>query len=150
MKNLIFAALIAISASNALADDETPIIRNSLDETACDESGQCVVFEVTIHMKAVASVPVVNVANNNVITINNTANLYGTTVRRVADTCTKQVRVPKEVFKAIISIMKSLSGANGQQPAFTPAQQTMLLFYTTLMQQTLQFECTIGDLTGGN
>ncbi|NBW83102.1 hypothetical protein EBR21_15240, partial [bacterium] len=61
--------------------------------------------------------------------------------------CTKQVKVPYPVYESIAAIMATLDGSNGEPPpAFTPAQQTMLLFYTTLMQQTLSFTCAASDL----
>jgi hypothetical protein len=88
------------------------------------------------------------IVNSPIIYLDDT-NSYTTTVVRKGDVCTKQVKVPWSVYQSIASIMASLDGANGEPPpAFTPAQQTMLLFYTTLMQQTLSFTCASNDIAG--
>lgn len=118
-----------------------------LNAESCNEDGQCVVFEVDIKLSYSTAAPIVK-QTNDVIVINNIANPYGSMVRRHADSCVKQVHVPKEVFLAIIAVMSSISGNGQQPPALTPAQQTILLFYTTLMQQTLQFQCDAKDLGG--
>jgi hypothetical protein len=109
----------------------------------CYSDGQCVVFEVSIQMDSAVDRPVI--VNSPVIYLDDT-NSYQTTVVRKGDVCTKQVKVPYSVYQSIASIMSSLDGSQGEPPpAFTPAQQTMLLFYTTLMQQTLSFTCTPSD-----
>lgn len=110
----------------------------------CYEDGQCVIFEVTIQMDSAVDRPIV--VNSPVIYLDDTAS-YQTTVMRRGDVCTKQVKVPWSVYQSISAIMSSLDGSQGEPPpAFTPAQQTMLLFYTTLMQQTLSFNCAASDL----
>ena len=110
----------------------------------CNPDGQCVIFEVNIQMDSAVDRPVV--VNSPIIYLDDT-NSYTTTVVRKGNVCTKQVKVPWSVYQSIASIMSSLDGANGEPPpAFTPAQQTMLLFYTTLMQQTLSFTCAPGDV----
>ena len=111
----------------------------------CYSDGQCVIFEVSIQMDSAVDRPVV--VNSPVIYLDDT-NSYQTTVMRKGDVCTKQVKVPYSVYQSISSIMSSLDGSQGEPPpAFTPAQQTMLLFYTTLMQQTLSFTCTPSDFS---
>jgi hypothetical protein len=112
----------------------------------CSPEGQCVIFEVNIQMDSAVDRPVI--VNSPIIYLDDT-NSYTTTVVRKGDVCTKQVKVPWSVYQSIASIMSSLDGTNGEPPpAFTPAQQTMLLFYTTLMQQTLSFTCASSDIGG--
>lgn len=109
----------------------------------CNPDGQCVIFEVNIQLDSAVDRPVV--VNSPVIYLDD-SNSYQTTVMRTGDVCTKQVKVPWAVYQSIASIMSTLDGSNGEPPpAFTPAQQTMLLFYTTLMQQTLSFNCSPSD-----
>jgi hypothetical protein len=112
----------------------------------CNPDGQCVIFEVSIQMDSAVDRPVV--INSPVIYLDD-SNSYQTTVMRKGDVCTKQVKVPWSVYQSISSIMSTLDGSQGEPPpAFTPAQQTMLLFYTTLMQQTLSFNCSASDYNG--
>lgn len=60
--------------------------------------------------------------------------------------CTKTAQVPGPVFHAVTAVMNSVENGiqknGGSMPALTPLQQTMLLFYTTIMQQTLNFDCS--------
>ena len=121
-------------------------IENPQDDSACAEDNQCVIFEVSIKMATTVTAPKQKVSSGVVNLPGNFAGSYGSTVTRSGNQCTKQVRVPREIFLSVINMMKSLSSEGGQPPAFTPAQQTMILFYTTLMQQTLQFQCTQQDL----
>jgi hypothetical protein len=110
----------------------------------CGPDGQCVIFEVNIQMDSSADRPLL--INSPIIYLDD-SNSYTTTVIRRGDVCTKQVKVPYSVYQSIASIMSTLDGSGGEPPpAFTPAQQTMLLFYTTLMQQTLSFTCSPTDL----
>jgi len=143
---LLGSGLLA-NATGAFAQDENKPdrkIAQPLDESACDQlTGQCVAFEVVITTKTVASLPIVRRSTFPVpFGVNNWG---GTIVRHHGDKCSKQVHLPKDVYLPIVAVLRSLAPQDGEQPpAFTPAQQTMLLFYTTLMQQTLQFNC------GGN
>ncbi|MEY4064174.1 MAG: hypothetical protein RIR26_382 [Pseudomonadota bacterium] len=141
LKSLALASCVFL-AGNAFADFRQP--ENGGGN--CSPDGQCVIFEVNIQMDSAVDRPVI--VNSPIIYLDDT-NSYTTTVVRKGDVCTKQVKVPWSVYQSIASIMASLDGANGEPPpAFTPAQQTMLLFYTTLMQQTLSFTCTPGDVGG--
>lgn len=111
----------------------------------CGPDGQCVIFEVNIQMDSSADRPLV--IHSPIIYLDE-SNSYTTSVIRKGDVCTKQVKVPYPVYQSIAAIMSTLDGSNGEPPpAFTPAQQTMLLFYTTLMQQTLSFTCSPSDLS---
>lgn len=141
MKKLISIALALVSSSGAYADFKTFEGGGTVN---CGADGQCVIFEVNIQMDSTADRPLL--INSPIIYLDET-NSYTTTVLRKGDVCTKQVKVPYPVYKSIAAIMSTLDGSNGEPPpAFTPAQQTMLLFYTTLMQQTLSFTCSATDL----
>ena len=59
-------------------------------------------------------------------------------------TCRKEVRVPRVVFEAVTQMFRSVLNRGDQNalPAsLTPAEQTMLLYYNTIMQQTMNFQC---------
>jgi hypothetical protein len=59
--------------------------------------------------------------------------------------CTKNVDVDKSVYTAVTTYMKELinstPGEPSTYPQFTPAEQTMLLFYTTVMDLTKGSTC---------
>lgn len=58
--------------------------------------------------------------------------------------CRKEVRVPREVHRAVTKMFEfidSKGGAQGVPPSLTPAEQTILLYYNTIMQQTINFQC---------
>jgi len=132
---LISAGLSALASANLNKPEK--------GGSNCNPDGQCVIFEVNIQLDSAVDRPVV--VNSPVIYLDD-SNSYQTTVMRTGDVCTKQVKVPWAVYQSIASIMSTLDGSNGEPPpAFTPAQQTMLLFYTTLMQQTLSFNCSPSD-----
>lgn len=65
--------------------------------------------------------------------------------RQVAQhVCRKEVRVPRVVYEAVTQMFNSVvrRGDQGALPAsLTPAEQTMLLYYNTIMQQTMNFQC---------
>lgn len=59
--------------------------------------------------------------------------------------CRKEVRVPRVVFEAVTQMFNAVvqRGEQGALPAsLTPAEQTMLLYYNTIMQQTMNFQCS--------
>jgi hypothetical protein len=59
--------------------------------------------------------------------------------------CRKVVRVPKAVHDVVNRMFSSLNDRGGPSAlpaALTPAEQTMLLYYNTIMQQTLNFQCS--------
>ena len=75
---------------------------------------------------------------------------YGMYVASESIKCRKSAIVPRPVFNAIVGMLETIGklNASGSPPtAYTPAQQTMLLFYTTIMQQTQNFECNIRGQT---
>lgn len=84
---------------------------------------------------------------------------YGLFIASDSVECSKTAIVPNTVFKAITAVLASVKDSidqgGGAPPAFTPMQQTMLLFYTTIMQQTLNFDCSfsggaLGRSAGGS
>jgi hypothetical protein len=140
MKKIFGVCLSTVLAGSAFAAD----LRLEDGDVNCGPDGQCVIFEVNIHIDSSADRPLV--VNSPVIFLDDSMS-YQTTVIRKGDVCTKQVKVPAPVYQSIAAILSTLNGSNGEPPpAFTPAQQTMLLFYTTLMQQTLSFTCSPADL----
>jgi hypothetical protein len=103
--------------------------------------GQCTVFQVVVRLPAHTASSKED--SLGVIYIGGSANEYSSTVEVSGDACSKEVRVPQPVYETIVDIMKSMSGDRGEPPpVLTPAQQTILLFYSTLMQQTLSFTCS--------
>lgn len=59
-------------------------------------------------------------------------------------TCRKEVRVPRAVHRAVTKMFEVIDdkgGAQGFPPTLSPAEQTMLLYYNTIMQQTVNFQC---------
>ncbi|MBI2522627.1 MAG: hypothetical protein HYV97_19560 [Bdellovibrio sp.] len=60
---------------------------------------------------------------------------YGVGVEWEYTHCTKTMNVDESVYRAITTYMKALVNPDGTtNPAFTPAEQTIILFYTTVMQ----------------
>jgi hypothetical protein len=59
--------------------------------------------------------------------------------------CTKNVNVDKSVYDSVTTYMRELlnstAGEPSTYPQFTPAEQTMLLFYTTVMDLTKGSTC---------
>lgn len=58
--------------------------------------------------------------------------------------CRKEVRVPKAVHRAVVKMFESVAtrgGADALPAQLTSAEQTMLLYYNTIMQQTMNFSC---------
>jgi hypothetical protein len=61
-----------------------------------------------------------------------------------AKVCRKNVRVPRSVYDAVTRMFDSIVRRGGVQslPAsLTPSEQTVLLYYNTIMQQTMNFQC---------
>lgn len=100
------------------------------------KNGICEIFRVTdSYSKDV-------IRSENVAGSNGGVIIVDTEPKVATVSCWKAARVPKPVYDSIIAMMKSLRGSNGRVPTtFTPAQQTMLLFYNTIMQQTLNYSC---------
>jgi hypothetical protein len=129
--------------SLAYTDTYTPT-----DESACDEDGLCIIFSVSVKLDAPVQ-RTMNSQRTERLTIHNETRYYRSDISSSGNRCQKHVRVPKPVFMSIVNLLASLNSLE-QRPAFTPSQQTMLLFYTTIMQQTLQFTCSGKDLQNSN
>lgn len=60
-------------------------------------------------------------------------------------TCRKEVRVPEEVHRAVLKMFDHISSRGGSgalPPQLTSSEQTMLLFYNTILQQTMNSQCS--------
>lgn len=61
---------------------------------------------------------------------------YGLTVRYTRGRCTQTVNVPRSVYYAINRYMYGLMTEDaGTRRGFTPADEAMIMFYTTIMKQ---------------
>lgn len=112
--------------------------------------GKCVIFKVTEtkqrqlldHEKEAGLISVPNDRNLVLST--------GRAVDIVKITCSKSVILPQPIYNSVVRIMKSLSkvevDSQGLPKEYTPAQQAMLAFYTTIMKQTLEFKCDYPEL----
>lgn len=140
---IIAAAVLFAQSSFAYTETYSP-----MDESACGEDGLCIIFSVAVKMDG----PVqrsMNSQRTERITIHNETRYYRSDISSHGNKCQKHVRVPKPIFLSIVNLLASLNSQE-QRPAFTPSQQTVLLFYTTVMQQTLQFTCSVKDLQNGD
>lgn len=70
---------------------------------------------------------------------------YGIQITWEKTRCTKNVNVDKSVYDAVTTYMRQLinskPGEDPTYPQFTPAEQTMILFYTTVMDLTKGTTC---------
>src|SRR5450759_1963984 len=83
----------------------------------------------------------VNNYYGNSTTPQNTGTLgYGLQITWDKTHCTKDVNVDKSVYDSVTTYMRQLinskPGEEPTYPQFTPAEQTMILFYTTVMELT--------------
>jgi hypothetical protein len=127
--------LFTLSAgSQGLCDSTMPSVAQ-----VC-RAAQCTVFQVAVKLRAPQTPKIED--SMGTIVIGGASNSYSSRVEILGDTCTKEVRVPQPVYETIVQIMESMQGSNGEPPpALNPTQQTVLLFYSTLMQQTVGFTC---------
>lgn len=140
MKNLLKLSLLSfvISAFSSTGFSLT-------DEEINCKQGQCVIFQVTISLDSQIESPVI-LKETEVIYIGGEKNEYDTVTTKAGNDCNKKVVVPIKVYRSITQILDSLDGHGEPMPTLTPAQQTILLFYTTLMEQTLSFTCKATDV----
>ena len=70
-------------------------------------------------------------------TYNNTPQPYfGVTLRYVSQHCVQSVRVPTSLYVSMNTYLYNLINEDGStKRTFDPAEQTMVLFYTTIMKQ---------------
>ncbi|NBO38357.1 hypothetical protein EBU99_07215 [bacterium] len=65
-------------------------------------------------------------------------------VAQSARVCKKEVRVPRSVYFAVNAMMESMltrGAGNGLPTTLTSSEQSILLYYNTIMQQTMNFSC---------
>ncbi len=61
---------------------------------------------------------------------------YGITLRYTSGRCTQTVNVPRSVYYAVNRYMYGLMTETGEtRRGFTPADEAMIMFYTTIMKQ---------------
>lgn len=118
---------------------------------ACDHTG-CVIFEVSVQVKSSAQRPSSYLQRETLPITENQSTMVETQYRLHNDTCSKSVKVPYPIYQSITSILGQLAGENGQEvpPILTPAQQAIMVFYATLMQQTLNFQCAPQEFLSNN
>jgi hypothetical protein len=143
-RGLWFGALLgSIAASSALATGNRTVT-NGFDESQC-KNGACTILRVEIELDTQQNRPIYNRQYQSIIT-GNTTFYYDNLVYTAEDRCTKEVIVPVEVFRAIASVFRTIGGNGNPPPVLNPTQQTLILFYTTLLQQTQGFTCSPNDL----
>ena len=136
----LFIAACTLFYGHVVANDFLP------EDEACGDDGLCIIFSVMVELDSIAPTPI---ENNQIgeIVMHGNSSFYKSHINKSGNKCQKHVRVPKPIYKSVVDLMDGLSGKNGPaNPTFTPAQQTIMLFYTTIMKQTLQFSCTKSDL----
>lgn len=69
-------------------------------------------------------------------TFGNNAPYYGVTVRYTTGRCTQTINVPRAVYYALNRYMYGLmTETGGTRRGFTPADEAMIMFYTTVSKQ---------------
>jgi len=168
---IALANSISFSASAAGADEysnPTPgatataskeIIDRDKANLAC-EGSLCTLFSVSVNKKTFNITTYVGDGMPGQQT-GGTNNYYGTTLNGQQGAngqlgygiqiswdntrCSKNVNVDKSVYDAVTTYMRELvnttPGENPTYPQFTPAEQTMILFYTTVMDLTKGSTC---------
>jgi hypothetical protein len=116
------------------------------DLGSCDNTG-CVILEVPIKLESYVSSPS-QIRKSHNGNVDGEVTNYETIITRTGDTCVKQVKVPKPVYIAVTQVLASMGNFDTEPPPIlTPAQQSILLFYSTLLQQTLGFQCSPRDFS---
>lgn len=136
LKHAGLSALFALCASTLYAQPDT--VMNCAN-------GMCTIFEVTIAISRQDGEVKTRKIKKEYISPGETQPRYSyfEIVEKNENTCTKRVTVPQPVYESITKLMASLPGnAAEPNPTLVPSQQSVLLFYTTLMQQTLNFDCS--------
>lgn len=69
---------------------------------------------------------------------------YYETIVKKQDSCSKKVEIPYPIYRSVVKVLGQIAGTEDGMPAptLTPAQNTILLLYTTIMQQTVNFDCS--------
>lgn len=117
-------------------------VRASLDPNTQCEGDVCVLFEVVIKNESPPTANRKYRVVNKQFTYGSLTQSYSESLAVAANGCSKNVTVPKAIFVAIANIIRNTLGdGDVPVPALTPAQQTIFLFYSTVMQQTLSMTC---------
>jgi hypothetical protein len=136
----------AVMATVAFAQEAlaSRAVQQGFDRSQCS-NGMCTILRVIVELNSSSQEPVVRIARHD-FDDGFTAYNYDTVVQRADDVCSKDVIVPADVFNAVGAVFRSITIGGTPSPVLTPTQQTLLLFYTTLLQQTQGFECSPRDL----
>lgn len=122
---------------------------------ACDQAGLCRISSVTSRDRRFTATFTVGEGNQwggmmgggtNVIIPGNggwgcdndcsSQPYYGITLKFTSGTCHQTVKVPRAVYYAVNRYMYGLlSEEGGTRRGFTPADEAMIMFYTTIMKQ---------------
>ncbi len=136
-------------------DDETILMAINRDaRIACDGAGLCRISSVTSNDRRFTATFSVGQGNagwsggngTNIIIPGNGSNgcgnlcdegpYYGITLRYSTGRCTQTVNVPRSVYYAVNRYMYGLmTETGGTRRGFTPADEAMIMFYTTIMKQ---------------
>jgi hypothetical protein len=119
---LVLLTLLATLPQNALSSDSTPC-----------HNGLCDVFRMSINtMGGSSSLFTPTLPGGSSPHVEAPASLDSSPIA-----CSKTVRVPKPVYEAIVSTMGRMANRDylARVQEFTPHEQTMLLFFHTVIQQ---------------
>jgi hypothetical protein len=132
-------------------DDNTILMAINRDaRIACDPSGLCRLTSVTSNdQRFTASFSVgegnmwaSGLGSGTNIIVPGSGNLgsnepyYGITMKFTMGRCTQNVYVPRSVYYAVNRYMYGLmTETGGTRRGFTPADEAMIMFYTTIMKQ---------------
>lgn len=132
-------------------DDSTILMAINRDaRIACNASGLCRISSVTSNDRRFTASFSIGEGNTfgsglgngtNIIVPGNgnlgsTEPYYGITLKFTTGRCTQTVNVPRAVYYAVNRYMYGLmTETGGTRRGFTPADEAMIMFYTTIMKQ---------------
>lgn len=116
--------------------------QNSVVSNSCSEDGFCTLISVQHEIVVRSPRPVVGA----VVGVIDDDGFQPSTTNDQTEkkVCRKEVRVPEVVHRAVVKMFESVSlrgGADALPAQLTSAEQTMLLYYNTIMQQTMNSSC---------
>ena len=137
-----FLLIITFKAAYTYAEESSPTLNNS---SICI-NGLCTIFSVTVAIDTGETNNKIKMVKEHIGPGEGDVKYsFYTVMEKKLNKCTKSVQVPEDIFHSVTYLLKHISGQNSDgtpPPALTPAQQTMLLFFSTIMQQTLGFDCS--------
>ena len=134
-------------------DTQTVLVMIKRDmDVACDKTGLCTLSAVTSNDRRFTTQFVVGQGNNmagmntgsgtTVILPGTNGNAYsnepyfGLSLRFTTGRCTQNIKVPRSLFISINRYMYGLMNDDGgTRRGFTPADEAMIMFYSTIMKQ---------------